>query len=56
MSGIKKYRVKVIERYSDVVIVEAKNRKEAMDKAIEIAEVSFDCLHDCEVSEVKDEH
>ena len=56
MSDIKKYRVKVIEKYSDVVIVDAKNRKEAMDKAVEIAEVSFECLYDCEVSEVQDGH
>lgn len=41
-----KYRVKVIERHSDYVWVEADSPDEAEDKAVELAECEFEALVD----------
>jgi hypothetical protein len=44
-----KYRVKVTEKHSDFVHVEADSEEEAKEKAIELAQCEFECLYDCEV-------
>ncbi len=44
-----KYRVKVIEKHSDYVWVEADSEDEALNKAPEDAQCEFECLYDCEI-------
>jgi hypothetical protein len=44
-----KYRVKVTEKHTDHVWVEADNEIEACDKAIPLAECEFECVYDSEV-------
>ena len=52
---MKKYRVKVTEKHSDYVWVEAESEKEALDKAPGLAECEFECVYDCEIECVKEE-
>ena len=40
-----KYRVKVTEKHSDYVWVEAESAAEAEDKAVEFAECEFECIY-----------
>lgn len=47
----KKYRVKLIFIYSDVVHVEAKSEKEAIEKAMENCNEEFESFYDAEVRE-----
>jgi hypothetical protein len=49
-----KYRIKVTEKHTDHVWVDAENGDEALEKAIEIAQCEFECLYDCEIMEVQD--
>ena len=51
---MKKYRVKVIFRYSDVVHVEAKDEKEAETKALDECDLQEECYEDCEITEEGD--
>ena len=46
---MKRFRVKVTERYVDYVWVECKTASEAESMAIEQAECVFDCVLDSEV-------
>ena len=46
---MKIYRVKVTEKHSDFVSVEAESKEQAEQKAIDIAECKFECVYDCEV-------
>lgn len=45
----KRYRVKVTEKHSDYVWVEAESASEAKDNAHQLAICEFECLYDCEV-------
>jgi len=44
-----KYRVKVTEKHSDYVWIEAKSAEEAKQLAPIEAQCEFECLYDCEV-------
>lgn len=46
-----KYKVKLIFKYSDVVHVEAKNKEDAIKKALEDCNEQFECFYDAEVRE-----
>ena len=48
---MKKYRVKVTEKHSDYVWVEAESASEAEDLAPQEAECQYESLYDCEVVE-----
>ena len=41
MSEMKKYRVKVVFKYSDVVHVEAESEREAVEKALECCQEEY---------------
>ena len=43
------YRVKVTEKHSDYVWIEASSEEEAKRLAPEYAQCEFECLYDCEV-------
>lgn len=45
------YRVKVTEKHSDVVLVEADSAEEAKNIAPQEADCQFESLYDCEVLE-----
>ena len=45
-----KYRVKVTEKHSDYVWVEAESASEAEDKAVEFAECQFECTYSSEAT------
>jgi hypothetical protein len=45
------YRVKVTEKHSDYVWVEADSEEEALSKAPEHAQCEFECLYDCEITQ-----
>jgi len=54
---MKRYQVKVIEKHTDIVFVDAESRLEAMNNAPAKAECEFACLYDCEIigeEEIKD--
>jgi hypothetical protein len=51
---MKHYRVKVTERHSDIVWVEASSRAEALSMAPAEAECEFECVYDCEILEESD--
>ena len=51
MSGLKKYKVKVVFKYSDVVHVEAESEKEAVERALECCQEEYELFYDSEVSE-----
>ena len=44
-----RYRVKVIEKHSDYVWVDADSAEEAKNIAIKEAECEFECVYDCEI-------
>ena len=44
-----KYRVKVTEKHSDYVWVDADSAEEAKELAPKYAQCEFECLYDCEV-------
>ena len=46
-----KYRVKVTEKHSDYVWVDANTQEEAKHKAIELAVCEFECFYDCEIAD-----
>ncbi len=46
---MKTYRVKVTEKHSDYVWVEAESEEEAMNMAPQHAECEFECLYNCEI-------
>jgi hypothetical protein len=48
---MKKYKVKLIFKYSDVVHVEAEDEKEAISKAMEECNEQYECFYDSEVEE-----
>lgn len=48
---MKKYRVKLIFKYSDVVHVEAENENEAESKAIDECEPMYESHYDSEITE-----
>lgn len=52
---MKKYRLKVIEKHSDIVTVRANTIEEARDLAIYEADPYFECLYDIEVLSVEDD-
>jgi hypothetical protein len=45
-----KYRVKVVEKHSDYVWVEADSAKEAEDKAVEHSECEYELLYSSEAT------
>ena len=45
-----KYRVKVTEKHSDYVWVEADSASEAEDKAVSDAECQFECVYSSEAT------
>jgi len=45
----KEYKVKVIERHTDIVTVKATNPEDACERAVALAECQFECVEDCEV-------
>ena len=49
MSDAKKYAVKLIFKYSDVVHVEACSKAEAISMALDECEEQFECFYDAEV-------
>ena len=51
---MKRYRVKVTEKHSDYVWVEAKSPELAMNYAVQSAECEFESLYDCEVVSVEE--
>lgn len=46
---MKKYMVKVTEKHTDIVLVDAESRDEAKKKAVELSECDFDCVYDSEI-------
>lgn len=44
-----RYRVKVTEKHSDYVWVDAESPEEAKAKAPEVSDCQFECLYDCEI-------
>ena len=48
---MKRYRVKVTEKHSDYVWVEAESSSEAKDLAPSYADCKYESLYDCEVVE-----
>ncbi len=46
---MKTYRVKVTEKHSDVVTVQANSREEAVDIAVSEAACTFECVYDAEI-------
>lgn len=48
---MKKYKVKVIFKYSDIVHVEAEDEEEAIELALKEADEQYDYFYDAEVSE-----
>ncbi|HEY6021516.1 MAG TPA: hypothetical protein VIY48_16910 [Candidatus Paceibacterota bacterium] len=50
----KKYKVKLVFKYSDVVHVEAENEKEAIEKAMSDCNEQYECFYDASVSEEDD--
>lgn len=48
------YRVKVTEKHSDFVWVEADSAEEAKDKAPAHAQCEFEVLYDCEIVSEED--
>ncbi len=48
---MKRYKVKLIFKYSDVVHVEAADEKEAVSKALEDCAEQYECFYDQEVTE-----
>lgn len=52
---MKAYRVKVIERHVDRVWVMATSREDALSKAQEVAEPSFEATEDAYVMDILDE-
>lgn len=47
---MKKFRVKVVEKHSDFVWVEAENGTEAEDKALELADCNYECWYSSEAT------
>jgi hypothetical protein len=45
-----RYKVKVTEKHSDYVWVEAETKSEAEDLAVEVAECVFECAYDSEAT------
>ena len=45
-----RYRVKVVEKHSDYVWVEAGSAEEAEDRAHEYAECNYESLYSCEAT------
>jgi len=54
MSDKKTYRVKITEKHSDIVTVEAESEDEALNKAVGIAECGFESTYDAEVLSVEE--
>jgi hypothetical protein len=52
---MKKYKVKLIFKYSDTVHVWAKNEQEAIEKAMKECHEEYECFYDAEVEELKGE-
>lgn len=46
---MKTYRVKVTEKHSDYVWVDAEDEEQAKIKAVELAECEYESLYDCEI-------
>lgn len=55
MSNEKWYTVKVTEKHSDVVTVKASSKDEALRRATEESECTFECSYDAEVLSVSDD-
>jgi hypothetical protein len=49
---MKKYRVKLIFRYTDTVEVEAENSEEAVGRALDECNEQYECLEDSRVTEI----
>jgi len=47
-----KYKVKLIFKYSDIVYITAKNKKEAIAEALENCVEEYESFYDTEVTEV----
>lgn len=52
----KKYKVKLVFKYSDSVEVEADNEEDAIRKALDVADEVYECFYDAEAMEVCDEN
>lgn len=50
-----RYRVKVTEKHSDYVWVDAESEEEAMRLAPKYAHCEFECVYDCEIAGMDDE-
>jgi len=50
---MKKYKVKLIFKYSDVVIVEAEDEEDAIEKATAECHGQFKCFFDAKVKVLK---
>lgn len=48
---MKKYRVRLVFMYSDVVHVEADNKEDAIEKAMDECEEQYECFYDASVTE-----
>ena len=46
---MKRYRIKVIEKHSDIVEIDAESKEEAEDVAVLMAETQYELLYDTEV-------
>ena len=51
----KRYRVKVVEKHSDIVEVIAKSRDQARDMAIGESNCQYESLYECEILDEQDE-
>jgi len=50
---IKRYKVKVIERHIDIVFVNADSEANAINKAINLADCTHECVDDARVLSVE---
>ena len=50
------YRVKLTFKYSDVVHVQAMDRRDAETKALEQCREEYECFYDSEITEEDDEN
>jgi len=51
---MKKYMVKLIFKYSDIIHVEAENEEDAVNEALKECAEEFECFYDAEITLEKD--
>ncbi len=52
---VKKYKIRLVFKYSDIVHVEAENEKEAIRAAMLDCDEQFECFYEADVAEESDD-